>query len=276
MNNIRTLENISKKISNNPEMDALANALISIMIEYSQEYSEFHSRLCKFYVQKLYEDFNGNISKIRATTGFTKNFIKNNLTGKLKEVTDFIDKQRQLLVNSYNEINRYCYTYKVKKMPKLNFLKTMQAYHDGHISLNARIEHLCKTGFLGFDENYVFIDLDGGNIKKTNSDYLKLITDATNSLVDVVNYNKNRIEEMIPLFQRRVSTTKIPPELAQQVAKEINSLLTEHCKQIGELLTRYEKDVPVDTFPVMSVYYLHYNKTLINLQEEKNDENHKN
>ncbi|MFK5880129.1 MAG: hypothetical protein QM478_11630 [Flavobacteriaceae bacterium] len=258
------------EITNSFELELLHRIIVELMIEYNQEYTEFDLRVSDYYIRYLKQRFGKNISLIRSKTGFTKNKINKCLKNELIKKTDIIKKQKTLLVEAYNLINKYCLDNDSNKMPKILLYSMMQTFTDGHVSIKAHLDRLIETGFIDCKDGYVYIDLDSERKKRDQDDYLRFVIEGFNRLFKTVNYNKNKDSNKVQLFERRLRSTQIPPKYSEKVTLEINKILGDCYKQVSDLLSSYEVNVQINTYKEITVHFIHFNQFLI---EEISHEN---
>jgi len=256
-------------LQNSDQLAPLQNAIIKTMREFKQDYNEFHTGICDCFVKELSKEFGQNVSKIRAKTGFTKVQVKKALANKSSQTSNFIEKQKTLLSSAFTEINSYCNDNKTKRMPATDFYRIMQSYTDGHISVRSRLDRLMESGLIDKDSQGVYLVFDKPITKRSNEENLKIIGEAFNYLVSTVIFNKNKPDHLSNLFQRRIRSTQIPPKKSLKIQDEINNILSTSLKQVHDLLSGYEENVPAGTYPEIVIHFLHYNQ---NLTEEYNHE----
>lgn len=258
-NNILKAFNILK---NSEELSLLKTALSNIFIEFDIDYKEFRDELSHELVNTLLSQTN-NKSLVMSKTGLSHRAIAKAIKQKDKPTINF---NRNLLKKAFSQINSYCYSNKTEGMPKFLFYANMRTYNDGKTSIKAHLNKLLDTGIISEDENYVYLPLEKTIKKRNDEEIITILSTVINNLVNTITFNKNKSSKIDSLFQMYIESSQIPPDLAPLAQKESLNALRVFYKQMTNLLTKYETEVELGTYPNIGFSMFQYND---NLQQEE-------
>lgn len=265
MNKETIPDNILKAFSllkNSEELSLLKTALSKIFIEFDVDYREFRDELSSELINTLLGQTH-NKSLVMSKTGLSHRAINKAIKQKNKPTVNL---NRNLLKQAFSQINTYCYNNKTKGMPKFLFYANMRTFNDGKTSIKAHIQKLFDTGIIDEDEKYVYLLLKKPNNKRSDEDLVAILCKVINELVNTVSFNKNKAADTESLFQMYIESSQIPPDLTPLVQQESLEALRVFYKQMGNLLSKYEAEVEVGTYPYIGLSLFQYNHKLI--QEE--------
>ncbi|MCF6301261.1 MAG: hypothetical protein L3J52_09125 [Proteobacteria bacterium] len=254
-NNILKAFNILK---NSEELSLLKTALSNIFIEFDVDYKEFRDDLGNELINTLFSQTH-NKGLVMSRTGLSHRAVTNAIGKKGKPV---VNTKRNLLARAFEQINTYCTNNKTKGMPKLLFYKNMSTYGDGKTSIKAHLTKLFDTGIIKEDKEYVYLKLEKSKKKRNDEELIAILGKVISHLVDTIVFNKKRGPEADSLFQMYLESSQIPPDLAPLAQKELLDALRGFYKQMTNLLTKYETDVELGTFPNIGLSLFQYNDDL--------------
>ena len=265
MNKETLPDNILKAFSllkNSEELSLLKTALSKIFIEFDVDYKEFREELSSELINTLLSQTH-NKSLVMSKTGMSHRAINKAIKQKEQPTVNL---NRNLLKQAFSQINTYCYNDKTAGMPKFLFYANMRTFNDGKTSIKAHIQKLFDTGIIDEDEKYVYLKLEKSVKKRSDEELVSILSTVVNNLVNTVSFNKNKPTDAEPLFQMYIQSSQIPPDLAPLAQQESLEALRVFYKQMGHLLSKYEAEVKLGTYPNIGFSLFQYNDNLI--QEE--------
>ncbi|MCF6289171.1 MAG: hypothetical protein L3J53_08065 [Proteobacteria bacterium] len=242
-------------LKNSDELSLLKTALTKIFMEFDVDYREFKDDLGNELINTLLKESN-NKSVVMARTGLSHRSITRAIKQKEQPT---INLKRNMLDKAFSEINTYCHHHNTKGMPKFLFYANMRTYNDGKSSIKAHLAKLFDTGIIREDEEYVYLELEKSVKKQSDEEVIMILSTIINNLVKTITFNKNRKIETDALFQMYIESSQIPPDLAPLVQQESLQAFRVFYQQMTDLLTKYETEVELGTYPNIGFSMFQYN-----------------